>query len=137
MSIRFNMSLNQIICQTIDCTCLPYPLGCCPPLSHPPLPRFPCTRCLSERSRAIVIQYCQTWRRIYNPSGFLVSLLPGVTGLLGMDASSSLSTYPHKENVSSHFCPFLLRTKSPCNNERLFPPLSTARKPRVQPGCIQ
>jgi len=44
-----------------------------------------------ERSRAVVIQYSQTWRRIYSPSGFLASLLPGVTGLLGMDASSSLS----------------------------------------------
>lgn len=77
-------------------TCMPYPLSSCPPRSHPPLPRFPCTRCPRERSRAIVIQYCQTWRRIYNPSGFLVSLLPGVTGLLGMDASSSLSNHPSK-----------------------------------------
>lgn len=41
-----------------------------------------------ERSRATVIQYCQTWRRTYNPTGFLVSLLPGVMGLLGTDASS-------------------------------------------------
>lgn len=91
-------SLRQMSCMYLP-ACLPCPLGSCPacplgscpPLSYPPLPRFPCTRRLSERSRAVVIQYCQTWRRIYNPSGFLVSLLPGVTALLGMDASSSLS----------------------------------------------
>uniref|UniRef100_A0A3B4ESL4 Pleckstrin homology domain-containing family A member 5-like n=1 Tax=Pundamilia nyererei TaxID=303518 RepID=A0A3B4ESL4_9CICH len=70
-----------------------------PALSHPPLPRFPCTRCLGERSRAIVIQYCQTWRRSYNPSGFLVSRLPGVMVLLGMDVSSSLSKYPFQRQT--------------------------------------
>lgn len=64
------------------------------PLGHPPLPRFPCTRCRSERRRASrVVQYCQTWRRIYSPSGFRASLLPGVTGSLGMDASSSSSKH--------------------------------------------
>lgn len=47
--------------------------------------------------RASVTQYSQTWRRIYSPSGFLVSLLPGVTALLGMDASSSLSNYPTRK----------------------------------------
>uniref|UniRef100_A0A3Q2V6W4 Pleckstrin homology domain containing A5 n=1 Tax=Haplochromis burtoni TaxID=8153 RepID=A0A3Q2V6W4_HAPBU len=70
-----------------------------PALSHPPLPRFPCTRCLGERSRAIVIQYCQTWRRSYNPSGFLVSRLPGVMVLLRMDVSSSLSKYPFQRQT--------------------------------------
>lgn len=38
----------------------PHPPGSCPPLSHPPLPRFPCTRCLLERgseSRAARLSY--------------------------------------------------------------------------------
>lgn len=114
-----------------------------PALSHPPLPRFPCTRCLGERSRAIVIQYCQTWRRSYNPSGFLVSRLPGVMVLLGMDVSSSLSKYPfQRQTLFKSFCSFLFRTKSPLDlNAYLALSLclsfSTAKKPRVQPGCIQ
>lgn len=116
--INVTCQSNHVPDKLIDSTCfLSNPLGSYPPLSYPPLPRFPCTRCLRERSRAIVLQYCQSWRRIYNPSGFLVSLLPGVTELLGMDASSSLSKYPFKDSGWSYFRLFPIRTKSPCYNE--------------------
>lgn len=113
----------------------------CPPLRHPPLPRFPCTRCLGERSRAIVIQYCQTWRRSYNPSGFLVSRLPGVMVLLGMDASSSLSKYPFQRRTHQVIRLVSYSNKVTAGLMKAFLSLplslSTAKKPRVQPGCIQ
>lgn len=97
------MSVNQIISRTNWNPVPARPSGrvACPPLCHPPLPRFPCTRCLRERSRAGVLQSYQSWRRIYNPSGFLVSLLRGVTGSLEMDVSSSSSNYPFKQSDSS------------------------------------
>lgn len=119
--------------------------GSHPPVNYPPLPRFPCTRCLCERSRAGVLQYCQSWRRIYNPSGFLVSLLPGVTGSLGMDGSSSSSKSPVKGAGRTYFPTWLrfaafLMTGPPPLCLCLPPPsvcLFTAKKPRVQPGCTQ
>lgn len=118
--------------------------GSHPPVNYTPLPRFPCTRCLRERSRAGVLQYCQSWRRIYNPSGFLVSLLHGVTGSLGMDASSSSSKSPVKGAGRTYF-PTWLRIAAflmtgPPSLSLSSPPsvcLSTAKKPRVQPGCTQ
>lgn len=137
------------------CLLFPLPRGGTP-TSHPPvnplpLPRLPCTRCLPaclrQRSRAGVLQYCQSWRRIYSPTGFLVSLLPGVTDSLGMDASSSSSKSPDRGDGRTYFSStwlrfvagsffFLMTSLSPlflC----LCVCLSTARKPRAQPGCTQ
>lgn len=63
------------------------------------------------------VTYCQTWRRSYSPSGYRVCLLLGVTGSLGMDASSSSSKYPLNEQGLSDHYPFFLRANSPWYNQ--------------------
>lgn len=117
-----NTSVNEIIADDeLTVPACPHPPGSCPPLSHPPLPRFPCTRCLLERgseSRAARLSYSIA-RHGGGPTTRLDFLSPFFLELWGYSGRTRLLHQVIKgkpKSVSSHVCSvsfFLARTKSP------------------------